>query len=225
MQLIFASDVRFIIWVQKLRVSITLGNSVLSHPDNQLLQKASSEVHQKVLVCYTGLNVADEQVCFKLCSNTFEMSEPRHLLWSLPKDLAQDIWEIRCLPSQSHSAVPFIYHLPTSRVGQETILSRKFILLYPLRKLLGKMPFLSKKGLPLLCSPGDIKKPQVLLHSLEISVTGNYHKPCMALYPRVAQIKETLLFCLSYSQEMKHNKRKYFPWDHKNMCSRARNWV
>lgn len=80
MQLIFASDVRFIIWVQKLRVSITLGNSVLSHPDNQLLQKASSEVHQKVLVCYTGLNVADEQVCFKLCSNTFEMSEPRHLL-------------------------------------------------------------------------------------------------------------------------------------------------
>lgn len=81
MQLIFASDdaKRFIIWVQKLCVSISLGN-VGSHPANQLFQNASSEVHQEVSVCYTRLNVADEQVCFKLCSNTFEMSEPHHLL-------------------------------------------------------------------------------------------------------------------------------------------------
>lgn len=80
MQQIFASDVRFIIWVQKLSVSITLGNSVVAHPDNQLFQNASSKVHQKVLVCYTRRNVADEQLCFKLCSNTFEMSEPCHFL-------------------------------------------------------------------------------------------------------------------------------------------------
>lgn len=79
--------------------------------------------------------------------------------------------------------------------------------------------------------PWRHKNPQVLLYSLEISVTGNYNilnilrKPCMALCPRVAQIKETLLFCLSYSQELKQNKCKYFPEDHKNLCSRGRNWV
>lgn len=48
--------------------------------------------------------------------------------------------------------------IPTSRVGPETILSRKFILLYPLRKLLGKIPFLSKKGLPSPVLPWRYKK-------------------------------------------------------------------
>lgn len=53
MQLIFASDdaKRFIIWVQKLCVSISLGN-VGSHPGNQLFQNASSEVHQGVGVLH-----------------------------------------------------------------------------------------------------------------------------------------------------------------------------
>lgn len=129
------------------------------------------------------------------------------------------------------SKVPFIYHLPTSRVAPETIFSRKFILLFPLRKLLGKIPFLSKKGLPSPVLPWRYKNPQVLLHSLEISVTGNYnilnilHKPCMALCPRVTHIKQTLFHCLSYRQELMQNKCKYFLQDHKTLGFMAQTGV
>lgn len=155
MQLIFASDVTFIIWVQKLHVSITLGNSVVPHPDNQLFQNVPVRFTKRCWCVTQGWmwlmnkGVSNHAAILLRSQNPVMSCEVcwRSLLGIFDKSGV-------CLLRVTLQYPSFII----SRVRPGNILSRKFILLYPLRKLLGNMPFLGKEGLPSPVLPWRYKK-------------------------------------------------------------------